>query len=139
VAKLQALVRIPTVSDRDAANVDTAAFDAFLAEHERLFPRLYAALELTRVGTTASSSAGPARRRPARRPDGAPRRGPVDETAPWQHPPFSAEIHDGAVWGRGTLDDKGCVVAISEAVERLLEQGSPRPRTCGSASAPTRR
>ena len=51
VAKLQALVRIPTVSDRDPANVDTAAFDAFLAEHERLFPRLYAALELTRVGT----------------------------------------------------------------------------------------
>ena len=48
---------------------------------------------------------------------------PVDETAPWQHPPFSAEIHDGAVWGRGTLDDKGCLVAISEAVERLLEQG----------------
>ncbi len=27
------------------------------------------------------------------------------------------------MWGRGTLDDKGCVVAISEAVERLLEQG----------------
>ena len=48
---------------------------------------------------------------------------PVDESAPWQHPPFSAEVHDGAVWGRGTLDDKGCVVAISEAVERLLEQG----------------
>jgi carboxypeptidase PM20D1 len=48
---------------------------------------------------------------------------PVDECAPWQHPPFGAEIHDGAVWGRGTLDDKGCVVAISEAVERLLAQG----------------
>jgi carboxypeptidase PM20D1 len=48
---------------------------------------------------------------------------PVDESAPWQHPPFGAEIHDGAVWGRGTLDDKGCLVAICEAVERLLAQG----------------
>ena len=48
---------------------------------------------------------------------------PVDESAPWQHPPFGAEIHDGAIWGRGTLDDKGCVVAICEAVERLLEGG----------------
>ena len=48
---------------------------------------------------------------------------PVDESSPWQHPPFSAEIHDGAVWGRGTLDDKGCVAAICEAVERLLTDG----------------
>ena len=46
---------------------------------------------------------------------------PVDESAPWQHPAFAAEIVDGAVWGRGTLDDKGCVTAICEAVERLLE------------------
>jgi carboxypeptidase PM20D1 len=33
VEKLQALVRIPTISDRDPANVDTAAFDALLVEH----------------------------------------------------------------------------------------------------------
>ena len=48
---------------------------------------------------------------------------PVDESAPWQHPAFGADIADGAVWGRGTLDDKGCVTAICEAVERLLEAG----------------
>ena len=46
---------------------------------------------------------------------------PVEGT--WRHPPFSAEIADGTIWGRGTLDDKGCVVAICEAVETLLEQG----------------
>ena len=52
---------------------------------------------------------------------------PVDEDAPWQHPPFGAEIADSptgpAIWGRGTLDDKGCVIAICEAVELLLEAG----------------
>jgi carboxypeptidase PM20D1 len=32
VAKLQALVRIPTVSDRDPERVDAAAFDALLTE-----------------------------------------------------------------------------------------------------------
>ena len=37
---------------------------------------------------------------------------PVDASAPWQHPPFAAEVHDGAVWGRGTLDDKGALTAI---------------------------
>ena len=52
---------------------------------------------------------------------------PIDADAPWQHPPFGAEIADSptgpAIWGRGTLDDKGCVVAICEAVELLLEAG----------------
>ena len=124
VAKLQALVRIPTVSDRDPARVDTEVFDAFLAEHARLFPRLYAALELTRVGTHGLLFhwAGASSERPVvlmAHLDVV----PVDESAPWQHPPFGAEIHDGAVWGRGTLDDKGCLVAICEAVERLLADG----------------
>lgn len=27
--------------------------------------------------------------------------------ADWQVPPFGAELHDGYVWGRGTLDNKG--------------------------------
>ncbi len=48
---------------------------------------------------------------------------PVDESAPWQHPAFSAEVHDGAIWGRGTLDDKGSLVGICSAVERLLADG----------------
>ncbi len=124
VAKLQALVRIPTVSDRDPAKVDSEAFDEFLAEHARLFPRLYAALGLTRVGTHGLLFhwAGASSERPVvlmAHLDVV----PVDESAPWQHPPFGAEIHDGAVWGRGTLDDKGCLVAICEAVERLLADG----------------
>jgi carboxypeptidase PM20D1 len=124
VVKLQALVRIPTVSDRDPAAIDTEAFDEFLAEHRRLFPRLYAALELTRVGGhgllfrwAGSGEASPVVL--MAHLDVV----PVDDSAPWRHPPFGAEIHDGAVWGRGTLDDKGCVVAICEAVERLLAEG----------------
>ena len=124
VAKLQALVRIPTVSDRDPARVDTAEYDRFLAQHERLFPRLYEALLLTRVGTHGLlfQWAGASSEKPVvlmAHLDVV----PVDDSAPWQHPPFGAEIHHGAVWGRGTLDDKGCLVAVSEAVERLLADG----------------
>jgi carboxypeptidase PM20D1 len=124
VAKLQALVRIPTVSDRDPSRVDAAAFDLLLDELRSQFPLLHERLELTRVGTHGLLFRWPGRR--AERPivlmahlDVV----PVDESAPWQHPPFGADIVDGAVWGRGTLDDKGCVAAICEAVERLLETG----------------
>ena len=122
VAKLQALVRIATVSDRDPSRVDTDAFDRLLAELRTQFPLLHGRLELTRVGSHGLLFHWPGAS--SDRPvvlmahlDVV----PVDESAPWQHPAFSAEIVDGAVWGRGTLDDKGCVAAICEAVERLLE------------------
>jgi carboxypeptidase PM20D1 len=124
VAKLQALVRIPTVSDRDAANVDTDAFDRLLVELEQQFPLLHERLELTRISTHGLLFrwAGHSSVRPVvlmAHLDVV----PVDPTAPWRHDPFGAEIIDGEIWGRGTLDDKGCVVGICEAVERLLEQG----------------
>ena len=41
----------------------------------------------------------------------------------WQHGAFSGDIEDGIIWGRGTLDDKGALVAVAEAVEVLLERG----------------
>src|SRR4051795_12813883 len=124
VAKLQTLVRIPTVSDRDPARVDTDAFDRLLDELRAQFPLLHEHLELTRIGSHGLLLRWPghADDRPVvlmAHLDVV----PVDESAPWRHPPFSAEIHEGAVWGRGTLDDKGCVTAICEAVERLLEAG----------------
>ena len=45
----------------------------------------------------------------------------------WTHPPFSGDIADGFVWGRGTLDDKVGVLAALEAVESLVARGY-RPR-----------
>lgn len=123
VEKLQALVRIPTVSYPDWDRVDSAAFDALLVELARQFPLLHDRLELTRIDTHGLLLHW--RGRGADRPvvlmahlDVV----PVDGDATWTHPPFGAEIHDGAVWGRGTLDDKGQAVAICEAVETLLEQ-----------------
>ncbi len=56
---------------------------------------------------------------------------PIDPTTrdQWQYPPFSGEIAEGYLWGRGTLDDKGQVVAILEAVENLIKTGYQPERT----------
>ena len=54
---------------------------------------------------------------------------PVDNESEWTHPPFDAVIADGALWGRGTMDDKSGVVGILEAVEGLLAEGFAPQRT----------
>ncbi len=53
---------------------------------------------------------------------------PVVE-AEWERPPFSGLIEDGYVWGRGTLDDKGSLIAIFESVEKLIREGFVPTRT----------
>jgi carboxypeptidase PM20D1 len=47
----------------------------------------------------------------------------------WTHPPFSGDLADGFVWGRGTLDDKVSVLAILEAAEGTLRSGYQPRRT----------
>jgi carboxypeptidase PM20D1 len=41
----------------------------------------------------------------------------------WLVDPFGGTIKDGFVWGRGSWDDKGNLLAILEAVEQLIAQG----------------
>jgi len=50
---------------------------------------------------------------------------PVDPDSEklWTHAPFSGQVADGYVWGRGTMDDKVSVLGILEAVEKLLADG----------------
>ncbi|MBL8773574.1 MAG: M20 family peptidase [Phenylobacterium sp.] len=47
----------------------------------------------------------------------------------WKHPPFGGAVADGAVWGRGAVDDKGSLIGILEAVETLARQGFRPKRT----------
>ncbi len=54
---------------------------------------------------------------------------PATDVEHWAHPPFGGEVADGYVWGRGALDDKGSLLAIFEALEGLLREGSSPRRT----------
>ncbi len=47
----------------------------------------------------------------------------------WQHQPFSGDIAQGYVWGRGAMDDKFSVITLFEAAERLAASGFTPERT----------
>ena len=47
----------------------------------------------------------------------------VEAEGNWTYPPFSGEIANGCVWGRGTVDTKGSLCAFFEATESLLKEG----------------
>ena len=129
--RFRALVRIPTISRTDESTTDWAPFDEFLAALPRLYPALHAVLERELVEGYSMLY------RWRGETDGAPavlmaHYDVVHATEEgWTHPPFAAEIvgegADAVLWGRGTLDDKGALVSILEAVERLVVEGfTPR-------------
>lgn len=49
---------------------------------------------------------------------------PVGKEADWTHQPFSAQIADGEMWGRGAVDMKSGVAAFCAAVARAVADGS---------------
>jgi acetylornithine deacetylase/succinyl-diaminopimelate desuccinylase-like protein len=60
---------------------------------------------------------------------------PADPTE-WRAPPFGGEIREGAVWGRGALDDKGHGAVFAAALALLAASEQPRRRDlvfCASA------
>ena len=47
----------------------------------------------------------------------------VEASGDWKYPPFSGEIAEGRVWGRGTLDTKGGLSMMFQAAEELIKDG----------------
>lgn len=139
--RLARLIRIATVETGDA-DADEPRFAELRAALAECYPLVHERLRMERIGErsllliwepdanqphadqphaaeapAAPLAAGPLVLMahqdvvPARRDDG------------WSRDPFSGEIADGHVHGRGALDDKGPLVVILEAVEALFEDG----------------
>ncbi len=144
IDRLRALVRIPTMSRPTSGpgpRADRDTFEQFIAELPVLYPRVHESLTRERHGTDPEGGDAYSLlyRWPGSDPAGASTPTvlmahydvvPASEDG-WQHPPFSAEViefdGDQVVWGRGAIDNKGSLVALLEAVDRLLESGfTPR-------------
>lgn len=50
---------------------------------------------------------------------------PAGDPAQWDSDPYKAEVRDGRIYGRGTLDDKGLVVSSLYAMKAVKELGLP--------------
>ena len=114
--KLSEMVRCETVS---VPGEDLR--DKFLGFHrvlETLFPLVHSRLEKTEIGGSLlyywkGKSSG----RPLvlmSHQDVVPAEGA------WEHGPFSGDIADGKVWGRGASDTKCSLMAFFQAAEELL-------------------
>ncbi|MCF6275062.1 MAG: M20/M25/M40 family metallo-hydrolase [Robiginitomaculum sp.] len=47
----------------------------------------------------------------------------------WDYPPFDGTIADGFIYGRGSIDDKGSLIALLEGADRLAASGFKPKRT----------
>ena len=130
---LSRLVQCKTISAKENTNSDTAEFVRFHQVLEKSFPRIHSNLKKEVVNdfsllyswTGKDSSLKPIVL--LAHIDVVPISSGTE--GDWTYPPFSGQIADNYVWGRGSLDDKGCLVAIMEAVEALLAEGYKPRRT----------
>ncbi|MBK8248886.1 MAG: M20/M25/M40 family metallo-hydrolase [Gemmatimonadetes bacterium] len=133
IQRLAGAIRYPTVSYASGAPIDTVAFRGFHDHLVASFPQLHTTLTRELIGglsllyTWKGSD-------PAAAPivlmghmDVVPV--PEPNLPQWAHTPFSGDVAEGFVWGRGTLDDKSTVLSSMEAVETLIRSGYVPPRT----------
>ena len=131
--KLSAMIRVDTTSH--AGGDDPERFRAFHKTLAELFPLVFSKLEKAEIdGNLLFYWKGRSSEKPIllmSHQDVVPAEGE------WLHAPFSGDIADGKVWGRGASDTKCSVMAFFEAVERLLAEGFTPPTDVYLASSCT--
>jgi len=119
-------VQCKTLGDPDPKLVDHAPFIKLHQTVEKLYPNVHKTLERIDLGTDCMVYLWKGQKSDLKpvvltgHIDVVPVE-PGTETQ-WEHDPFGGEIIDGFIWGRGTLDDKGQVIAIFEAIETLIQK-----------------
>lgn len=119
VAKLSEMVQYETISKRGEVNKEK--FLDFHKVLEKLFPVFHEKLEKTEIdGNLLFKWKGKSSEKPILIMS---HQDVVEATGEWKYPPFSGEVAEGKVWGRGTSDTKCTVMAFFQAVEELLKEG----------------
>ena len=123
LAHLQKAIQCETVSYPDRSRIDFSQFDRFISLLKDSYPLLIkkASLETVENHALIFHLKGTTHQDPIAL------MGHYDvvpvKPERWSTLPFSGEIKEGYIYGRGTLDMKGQVIAVLEAVEACLEEG----------------
>lgn len=117
---LSRMIRCETVSVEE--NPSLEKFAKFYTLLKELFPSIFQAAEATVIGGSLVL------RWRGTDPSKLPvlfmnHSDTVEAQGEWKHPPFSGEIAEGKVWGRGTLDTKGGLWGMLEAADELAAEG----------------
>ena len=130
-ARLGAAVRFKTIATVEDEHANAGEFLGLHAHLQASYPKAHEALQREVVGEYGLLYSWP----------GSDAKAPpiallahldVVPIAPgtegdWKQEPFSGVLADGFVWGRGAWDNKGNLIAILEAVEKLVGSGfTPR-------------
>ncbi len=127
---LSKAISFKTISHEDYSLTDTSQFVQFHAFLDSTYPLIFKHLEKEVYGNYALLYKWQGKNKNLKplillaHQDVVP---VVEEN--WEKGPFSGETDDEFIWGRGTLDDKGSLISILEAAERLLEEGIIPERT----------
>jgi len=126
-------IQYPTISFSEEAIPDSTAFFGFHRFLETTFPLVHENLSLEKISTYSLLYTWKGTN-PQKKPlifmshqDVV----PVDEPtlADWEAGPFEGKITATDIIGRGTLDDKGTLIALMESVEKLLAESYQPSRT----------
>lgn len=119
-------LQIPTVSYENKADIDYSQFDRFLQLIQTNYPTVFKQLEVRYINTYGIIIKYQGAN-PAHKPVGfiahydvVPILANTEDL--WTHPPFSGNVVDGVIWGRGTLDFKIGVISLLEALTVLLQE-----------------
>lgn len=131
--KLSAMIQVDTTSHPGVP--ETEKFRRFHETLQELFPLVHEKLERTEIdGNLLYYWKGKSSEKPILLMS---HQDVVPADGEWKYPPFSGEIADGKVWGRGAADTKCSVMAFFEATERLLREGFVPPQDVYLASSCT--
>lgn len=118
--RLQAMIRCATVSEKDS--YDDTEFARLREVMKELFPLVHEKCDRKSFSQDCWVYELPGRDK-SRSILLMSHHDVVSAEGQWEHEPFSGEIAEGRIWGRGTVDTKTPLFAEFSALEELLEQG----------------
>lgn len=115
----QKMIQCETVSV--SGNINPLKFEPFHKLLQELFPNLYSVLGVEVFeGSLLMRWKGKSSENPILLMS---HHDVVEATGNWTHEPFSGDIADGKIWGRGTVDTKNTLWAMLQAADELVSEG----------------